>query len=417
MTSSSTPFVTLYCSMMLNAKNTPYIRWGEEGATVLIANPHGFATRIIPQYFKHSNLASFIRQLNVYGFHKTTQDPDICEFAHVHFKRDDPGLMQNIRRKERKPGNRATKPMPVSARQENKKESVETDSALQEFARKLDQISVRQIQLEGMVKKAEKEKEVLQQRIQQAENKNRGMEEKLFHINNFLVQLCDSVKRTVNGVVASMESRAEEGAKKTGKVAVGAGRAVRPQDQASSLPTQPSKPPRKKQKRLEGHDVSRLKEYVEKLGSIGELMQKGKMREEEKRVSCKDVLQGVGQLYRREGASTEVRPHTELAWQEQQSPADRTSMQGTQQPRGLSMLPHAPQQPIVSSSLPQTDMKMQLPEQEHFTVGQMGILQPFLLATSPLAKLTSTLGSSFSLPVAPRLMEGAADGVYNQKNR
>ncbi|EKX32901.1 hypothetical protein GUITHDRAFT_43050, partial [Guillardia theta CCMP2712] len=85
--------------MLFDARNAPYIRWGEDGHTVLIANPHGFATKIIPQYFKHSNLASFIRQLNVYGFHKTTQDPDICEFAHTNFKRDEPALMQNIRRK------------------------------------------------------------------------------------------------------------------------------------------------------------------------------------------------------------------------------------------------------------------------------------------------------------------------------
>lgn len=35
----------------------------------------------------------------LYGFHKTTQDPDLCEFQHKHFKRDNPGLLHNIKRK------------------------------------------------------------------------------------------------------------------------------------------------------------------------------------------------------------------------------------------------------------------------------------------------------------------------------
>jgi len=35
----------------------------------------------------------------LYGFHKTTQDPDLCEFQHKFFKRDQPGLLHKIKRK------------------------------------------------------------------------------------------------------------------------------------------------------------------------------------------------------------------------------------------------------------------------------------------------------------------------------
>ena len=46
------------------------ICWTEEGNSFCIRNQSEFARSLLPYYYKHSNMASFVRQLNMYGFHK-----------------------------------------------------------------------------------------------------------------------------------------------------------------------------------------------------------------------------------------------------------------------------------------------------------------------------------------------------------
>ena len=46
------------------------ICWSEEGSSFLIQNQSQFSSSLLPYYYKHSNMASFVRQLNMYDFHK-----------------------------------------------------------------------------------------------------------------------------------------------------------------------------------------------------------------------------------------------------------------------------------------------------------------------------------------------------------
>ena len=76
------------------------IRWTEDGGSFLICDIYSFTNTVLPSFFKHSNLSSFIRQLNMYGFHKSKEDDsEIIQFSHPSFHRDKKELLKEIHRK------------------------------------------------------------------------------------------------------------------------------------------------------------------------------------------------------------------------------------------------------------------------------------------------------------------------------
>ncbi|KAK0172601.1 hypothetical protein PV328_005901 [Microctonus aethiopoides] len=79
----------------------------QNGRSFFIKNTAQFARELLPHYYKHNNMASFVRQLNMYGFHKKVSievgglkcDKDEMEFAHQYFVKDHPYLLDHIKRK------------------------------------------------------------------------------------------------------------------------------------------------------------------------------------------------------------------------------------------------------------------------------------------------------------------------------
>lgn len=61
---------SFFHSFLNEQKNTDLIRWSDKGDSFIVLDEDEFAKTLIPELFKHNNYASFVRQLNMYGFHK-----------------------------------------------------------------------------------------------------------------------------------------------------------------------------------------------------------------------------------------------------------------------------------------------------------------------------------------------------------
>lgn len=63
-------FVLKVWNMVNDPANHEYIRWTDDGQAFVVVHREEFMKLILPNYFKHNNFASFVRQLNMYGWHK-----------------------------------------------------------------------------------------------------------------------------------------------------------------------------------------------------------------------------------------------------------------------------------------------------------------------------------------------------------
>ncbi|XP_039037451.1 heat stress transcription factor B-2a-like [Hibiscus syriacus] len=77
------------------------VSWNDEGTGFVVWSPVEFSELTLPRYFKHNNFSSFIRQLNTYGFKKTSSRR--WEFKHDKFQRGHKQMLLEITRKRSEP--------------------------------------------------------------------------------------------------------------------------------------------------------------------------------------------------------------------------------------------------------------------------------------------------------------------------
>jgi len=84
------------------AKHASVIGWAPHGRSFIVRNPEKFINEITPLIFNHSTMASFQRQLNLYGFKRITRTGSRDEGAYYHemFLRGRPDLCLLMRRKK-----------------------------------------------------------------------------------------------------------------------------------------------------------------------------------------------------------------------------------------------------------------------------------------------------------------------------
>ncbi|XP_033849780.3 heat shock factor protein 1 isoform X2 [Acipenser ruthenus] len=101
-------FLTKLWTLVEDPDTDPLICWSPSGNSFHVYDQGHFAKEVLPKYFKHNNMASFVRQLNMYGFRKVVHieqgglvkpEKDDTEFQHAYFIRGQEHLLENIKRK------------------------------------------------------------------------------------------------------------------------------------------------------------------------------------------------------------------------------------------------------------------------------------------------------------------------------
>lgn len=100
-------FLTKLWTLVEDSSTDDLIAWDLSGMSFHVYDQARFSKEILPLYFKHNNIASFIRQLNMYGFRKVVHieagsikcETDDVEFYHPYFIRGQEDLLENIKRK------------------------------------------------------------------------------------------------------------------------------------------------------------------------------------------------------------------------------------------------------------------------------------------------------------------------------
>ena len=101
-TSHNSKFLIQLYKILEDKENKDIIHWGNDNSSFIIENIYDFIEKILPKYYGHNNLASFVRQLNKYNFHKIKATLNEYAFQNEQFIKGKKDLISNILRKKKR---------------------------------------------------------------------------------------------------------------------------------------------------------------------------------------------------------------------------------------------------------------------------------------------------------------------------
>ncbi|KAM4772267.1 heat shock factor protein 2 [Rhinophrynus dorsalis] len=176
-------FLSKLWTLVEDLDTNEFITWSQNGQSFLVLDEQRFAKEILPKYFKHNNMASFVRQLNMYGFRKVVHvDSGIVkqerdgpvEFQHPFFIQGQDELLENIKRKV------------SSSRPEETKVRQEDISKILSSAAK---VQVKQDTIDSRLFTLKRENEALWREISDLRTKHSQQQQVIRKIVQFIVTL------------------------------------------------------------------------------------------------------------------------------------------------------------------------------------------------------------------------------------
>ncbi|MEJ1286773.1 heat shock factor 2 [Cricetulus griseus] len=200
--SSNVPaFLSKLWTLVEETHTNEFITWSQNGQSFLVLDEQRFAKEILPKYFKHNNMASFVRQLNMYGFRKVVHiDSGIIkqerdgpvEFQHPYFKQGQDDLLENIKRKVS-----SSKPEENKIRQED----------LTKIISSAQKVQIKQETIESRLSELKSENESLWKEVSELRAKHAQQQQVIRKIVQFIVTLVQNNQLVPHSRTEGLKSR------------------------------------------------------------------------------------------------------------------------------------------------------------------------------------------------------------------
>lgn len=225
-------FLSKLWTLVEDSKYDELIAWDPSGFSFHVFDQTRFSQEILPRFFKHSNLASFIRQLNMYGFRKVNSidhgslkvEKQDLEFHHPYFIRGKEQFLDFIKRKVPEPvkaTNQAVAVANASMQSQLTSSEQSTQQALSvipqvkssELNKVLDDVNMiksKQKLVDDSLFSVKKENEALWKEIASLRQKHHHQQQVVNKLIHFLVHLVNpstlNIKRTARPLMIDSHS-------------------------------------------------------------------------------------------------------------------------------------------------------------------------------------------------------------------